>query len=94
MRQLLMANGFEVFKVTEWRYSKTNDSAAQTFRDGPSAMQVRCFDCGTSWIARESLAQFQPGSFYRLPLSIQLTCKNKTCGQHSLIGNGNIPSDP
>lgn len=89
--------GFEIIEVTEWSYATSrvftgSRSASRPVKDGPLTMIVRCKACGRQWTARKWPSSLKPGTFYRLPMSIQITCGNPACEQDDVVANSAIPA--
>lgn len=87
--------GFEIVQVSEWKYVTSrvltgSRSPSPPVKDGPAAMIVRCKACATQWTARQWPTGLKPGTFYRLPMSVQITCKNPACEQDDVVANSVI----
>jgi len=87
--------GFEIIAVTEWTYVTPRvftggRNLSHPIKDGPLTMIVRCKACGLKWTARKWPTGLQPGTFYRLPMAIQITWGNPACEQNDVVANSDM----
>jgi hypothetical protein len=91
----MVDTGFEIVQVTEWNYVtshvfKGSRIPSAPVKDGPAAMIVRCKACATQWTARQWSTGLKPGTFYRLRMSVQITCRNPACEQDHVVANSEV----